>query len=391
MVLVFKISVFDDLDDVSQDWPQGATAGNGARFHPFQSVAFLKVWLSSLGRTGRRSLHFVEVRDAAGRPVIFIPLCISLSKGARILEFIDADAADYNAPVLFPTPIAWSRETAEELWRAVTDALPPFDVVMFSKMPGDIDGIVNPLGLIGDRPNGVSCHGNDLRRPWAEIEAGIPQRKTLMRKIRNLEKIAPLSFGIAADEAERRQATLAFMRQKQWRFEQTRVPGFDVDAGKRDFFDRGTELFAREGMLRLFYLKSGEEIIATIWGLVAGRRYYAIMLSFEAGAWAKYSPGSVLYCRTLEWLCENGFEWLDLGIGDEAWKLESCETTFPLTAREQPVTLRGRIFLMRRRVAAGIRSTAIWQAVRPLKWVILRRLRQANVAFLGWMYFPVIC
>jgi len=376
MTPLFRISVFDELDGVSQDWPRGATGAHGARFHPFQSVTFLRVWTSSFGRSGRRSLHFVEVRDEEGRPVIFVPLCITRRSGARVLEFIDADAADYNAPILFPTSISWSRQLAERLWQEIVEKLPPFDILLFSKMPADIDGILNPLNLIADRANDVSCHANDLRRPWAEIEAAIPQRKTLSRKIRNLEKIAPLEFRIAAGEGERREATAAFLRQKQWRFEQTRVPGFDVDADKHDFFHEGTRVFAREGMLKLFYLKSGETIIATMWGLTAGSRYYAIMLSFEAGEWAKFSPGSMLYYRTLKWLHENHFEWLDLGIGDEAWKVESCETTFRLTAKRLPVTLRGRIFLARSRIVEAVRSTFLWQKLRPLKWVVLRRLRQ---------------
>ncbi|WP_162894779.1 GNAT family N-acetyltransferase [Rhizobium terrae] len=384
MVPVFNIAVFDQLDSVSRDWPRGATSEHGARYHPFQSVIFLKVWTDSFGRSGRRSLHFVEVRDGGGRPVFFVPLCITMRNGAKVLEFIDANAADYNAPILFPTTIVWSRTLVERLWLAIVSKLPSFDVLVFSKMPSDIDGLANPLSLIADRANDISCHANDLRRPWPEIEAGVPQRKTLFRKIRNLEKVAPLEFRIATEEHERREATDAFLRQKQWRFEQTRVPGFDVDVDKRDFFHEGTHVFAREGMLKLFYLTSGEEIIATMWGLMAGRRYYAIMLSFEAGKWAKFSPGGVLYYRTLRWLHEHQFEWLDLGIGDEPWKLESCETTFRLTAKQLPVTLQGRVFLARQRLAGAIRSTALWQAVRPLKWIILRRLKQMTMTLTGY-------
>lgn len=375
MVPVFKISIFDNLDDLSQDWPR-ASAAEGAHFHAFQSVTFLKVWLASFGRSGERSLHFVEVRDAEDRPVIFIPLCITRRNGTRILEFVDADAADYNAPILFTTSISWTPELAERLWHEIASQLPPFDLLIFSKMPADIDGLANPLSLMGDQANEASCHANDLRRPWADIEAAIPQRKTLARKMRNLEKITPLEFRIADGDEERREATAAFLRQKQWRFEQTRVPGFDVDADKHDFFRDGTEIFAKEQMLKLFYLRSGDRIIATIWGLTAGKRYYAIMLSFEAGEWAKFSPGSVLYYRTLQWLHGNGYEWLDLGIGDEAWKIESCETTFPLTAKQAALTLRGQVYLLRQRSVAALRSTRLWRSLRPLKWVIRRRLRQ---------------
>jgi CelD/BcsL family acetyltransferase involved in cellulose biosynthesis len=379
----FAISVFDDVDAVSADWPRSGNAADGVVFHPFQTVTFLKAWLASFGRSGKRSLHFVEVREGAGRPLLFIPLCISHRKGARILEYIDGDAADYNAPILFSTDIEWSRERAEQLWRDVTRALPPFDLVQLNKMPSDIDGMINPLGFMGDQAYEISCHGNDLRRPWADVEAAVPQRKTLLRKSRQIDRIAPLTFGIAGDDNERAEANAAFLRQKQQRFEQTMVPGFDTDADKLDFFRHGTERFAAEGMLALFYLKAGEDIIATIWGLTAGKRYYAIMLSFETGEWARYSPGSILFYRTLEWLHANGYEWLDLGVGDEAWKLESCETTFPLSARQEAVTFRGRALLLRSGAMAALRSTSLWRRLRPLKWIIRRRLRQAALLIAG--------
>lgn len=375
----FRITISQNIDSISEDWPTGLVDVQGVHFHAFQSAVFLKVWLASFGRSGQRSLHFVEVRNAAGSPLIFMPLCISRRDGVRILEFIDGDAADYNAPILFDTDFEWTEERANQLWRQVTEALPAFDLLLLSKMPADIDGVINPLSFIGDRPNAISCHANDLRRSWTDIEAGVPQKKTLLRKMRQIERMVPLEFLLADSEQERQEATQAFIRQKQWRFEQTHVPGFDVDTDKRDFFQEGTEVFAKEGMLRLFYLKAADEIIATIWALAIGKRCYAIMLSFEAGEWARYSPGSILYYRTLQWLHDRGYEWLDLGIGDEPWKLDSCETTFQLTAKLAPVTLAGRVFLLRSDMAASIRATWLWRTIRPMKWVLLRRFKQASI------------
>jgi CelD/BcsL family acetyltransferase involved in cellulose biosynthesis len=259
--------------------------------------------------------------------------------------------------------------------------LPPFDVQRLTKMPAQIDGVCNPLSLLGDRPNVVSCHGNDLRRSWAEIDKALPRRQGLMRKIRKLEGLGPLHFGAAQDEGEQKAATEAFLRQKQWRFEQTHVPGFDADRDKLDFFTDGTATFADAGMLQLFTLRSGDTILATLWGLRVARRFYAIMLSFEPGDWARFSPGSILYYQVLRHLHGQGYEWLDLGIGDEAWKTESCETTFDLVATEKAVSRAGHVLLARTRLVAAVRSTSIWQAIRPLKWIIRRRLKRSLQIF----------
>jgi len=382
MVPAFQIAVFDKLEDVSSDWPRAAQAENGAHFHAFQTVTFLTAWTNSFGRSGRRSLHFVEVRDRAGRPVLFMPLCITRRTGAAILTFIDNDAADYNAPILFPVGFQWTRDVIEGLWRQIASKLPSYDVLELDKMPSDIDGLVNPLALLSNGAHSISCHGTDLRRPWSEIDLAYPNRRTVLRSARLLNDKAPLEFRVARRRDEMDEAVAAMLRQKQQRFEQTRVPGFETDRDKYDFFNEGTYLFAEEGMVVLFYLKAGDQILATNWGLVAGRRFHGIMTSFEGGEWAKFSPGSILNYRVVEWLHREGFEWHDLGVGDEAWKLKAARA-FELTRRRSAATLQGWIYLQRRAAMMRLRATQFWQKIRPLKWIILRRLRHSALALVG--------
>ncbi len=382
MVPAFQISVFEKLDDVSVDWPRAAKAQNGAHFHAFQTVTFLTAWTNSFGRSGRRSLHFVEVRDGAGHPVLFVPLCITRRTGAAVLTFIDNDAADYNAPILFPVEFEWTREVIEGLWRQIASHLPAYDVLELDKMPADIDGLVNPLALLSNAAHSISCHGTDLRRPWSEIDSAYPNRKTVLRSARLLNDKAPLEFCVARQRDEMDEAVRAMLRQKQQRFEQTRVPGFETDRDKYDFFNEGTYLFAEKQMVVLFYLKAGDLILATNWGLVAGRRFHGIMTSFEGGDWAKFSPGSILNYRVVEWLHREGFEWHDLGVGDEPWKLKAARA-FNLSQRRSAATFNGWIYLQRRAAMVRLRATQFWQTIRPLKWIFFRRLRQSTLALLG--------
>ena len=373
----FLIEVRGSPGELSPDWPSGAPGQRGdALLHAFQTRTFLEVWLESFGRTGRQSFHFVEVRDRAGRPLLLVPLRIIVAGGARLLQFIDHEAADYNAPVLFSSGHAWTRESAKQLWQQIVAKLPPVDVVELTKMPGDVEGVDNPLFLLGSGAGELSCHATDLRRPWAEIDREVPRRTTLLRKIRGLERISPLGFHVAETAEEVRRVTEVMLRQKQRRFEETMVPGFDVDRDKFDFFDKGTARFHQQGMLKLFYLTSGDNtIVATIWGLTSEKRYYAIMLSFEGDEWTRHSPGSILFYKALEWLHRNGYEWMDLGIGDEPWKLESCRTTIPLVERREALTPRGRLHMARMKLTEAVRRTQAYQRLRPLKWVVLRKIR----------------
>lgn len=373
----FRIAIHEKLEDLSPEWPRdGRSAAQGVRFHAFQTVTFFEAWLDSFGRSGHQIFRFVEVRDEASRPVIFIALRILNRGGARLLQYVDHDAADYNAPILFKSQIIWSREVAEDLWRQIVVKLPAFDVIDLVKMPAEVEEVANPLAYLGDRKSELSCHATDLRRSWTEIEEELPRRTTLLRKIRSLERLVPIEFHVAQTPDEVRKITDVMLRQKQRRFEETMVPGFDVDRDKYDFFSDGTPLFHRREMLLLFYLTAGETVVATIWGLVADRRYYANMLSFEGHEWSKHSPGSILFYKSLKWLHDNGFEWMDLGIGNEPWKLESCRTTIGLSERSEAVTMRGRLYLARLRARTNLRATKTYQRLRPLKWIVLRSLRR---------------
>jgi CelD/BcsL family acetyltransferase involved in cellulose biosynthesis len=77
----------------------------------------------------------------------------------------------------------------------------------------------------------------------------------------------------------------------------------------------------------------------------------------------------------LQHLSQQGYACLDLGIGDEPWKLAVGDVTIPLGRLRAAQTLRGRLALARQRLHEQLTATALWQQLRPLKWIILRRLR----------------
>ncbi|MGO4339970.1 GNAT family N-acetyltransferase [Labrys sp. KB_33_2] len=380
MMMKLSVQVHDSLETVSKEWPVSpADAPANARYHVFQTLTFLRVWWDTFGRGAAVTPCLVEVRDAEGRPVLFAPLGLSKRKQARILTFADADAADYNAPILFPVDHEWTRERAAELWRLIVEALPAFDLVTLSKMPEQVGGLTNPLYLIADASNDVACHGTNLCRPWHEIDKAVPFRKTLLKKMRGLERIGPLRYLVVADEQDH-DGVLAFvLRQKQRRFEETKVPGFDADPEKYAFFHEGTRSFVDARMVHLAGLRVGDEIVGAMWGLVQGRHYYAILIGSEGTEWAKYSIGRIVYYKTLEWLHKAGFEYMDLGIGDEPWKLDHCDTTVPLAQMTVIRTWRGRWYRRRMRALESLRQTLLWRKLRPLKWVVLRWLGQSFV------------
>ncbi len=360
---------------IPADWP-GIAAMGEVRGHVFQTREFIGVWLETFGSAPHIEARFVDVADHDGRLVLRLPLAIETRRGLRTLGFADQSAADYNAPLLYPSSIAWTPELAADLWRAVEAAAPKVDKVLLDKVPPMVGDLVNPIYLVASEPNGESAHGSDLTRPWPEIEATQSQLKTLKRKARGLEKLGPVEFAVASTKSDRDRILARLLEQKQRRFEDTHVPGFDESPQSRRFYEIATDTFAASGNLHLASLSVGDEIIATSWTVSLGSTIYETMIGFESGEWAKHSGGRILNLRFLEWAKSQGFTYLDHGIGDEGWKLENCDTHVPLGRLEIARSGAGRRQMALERLKQSITAQPFYQKLRPYKWILKRALKR---------------
>ena len=373
----FAVRVHADVSALPPCWPRSGRTSD-ARAHVFQTAEFLKAWLETFGRASRAQACFVEVRDADGALAMLAPLVITREAGARTLTFVDGGSADYNAPILFETPWHWTPRNAAEAWRAIKTALPRFDVALFDKMPAEVGGVVNPFHLLATGENPESCHATDLRKPWPEVEKRQVFYGKRMRRIASLAETTPVEMEIATDKPARDRILAALIAQKQRRFEETRVPGFDAQPEKREFYERATEAMAEAGALHLSALSFGGEIVAAQWSLVHDKRYYALVGSFDPSVYGRYSPGKVLYLMLIKHLHENGFAFADLGVGDEDYKRDHCDVTIRLTVMTEAQSAAGRLFLARIDGMKRLRASALWQRLRPLKWIVLRKLRRGG-------------
>ena len=371
----FAVRVHDDAATLPAHWPRSGRTSD-ARCHVFQTAEFLKVWCETFGRAAKARTYFVEVRDADGALAMLAPFAIVRKGGARTLSFIDGGAADYNAPILFETAWDWTPRNASEAWAAIKTALPPFDIALFDKMPADVGGITNPFHLLATAENPESCHATNLRRTWPEIEKGQVFYGKRLRRIASLRETTPVEFLIAEDKPARDRILAALLEQKQKRFEETRVPGFDAQPEKKRFYELCTEAMAESGALHISGLEIAGEIVAAQWSLIHDGHYYALVGSFDGSTYARYSPGKVLYLMLIKHLFENGVGISDLGVGDEAYKQDHCDMTIRLSVMVEAQTAVGRLFLARAEAMKRLRESALWQRLRPLKWILLRKLRR---------------
>lgn len=379
----YDIRCFNTVSDVSAEWPAATKDAPGKfnshaspNYHIFQTTTFLKIWADTYAPALNAELCLVEVRTTAGQPVIFLPLTIIPRGGIRLLSFTDHGVADYNTPVLFDCGLQWNKHQAENLWRQITLALPAFDFSDFENMPERLGSLVNPLFLLANCSNSADSHATSLLPAWTIIEQSLMRPKHIRRNIRQLKELGHLMFSVA-NTNEERQAFLEFMlHEKQQRFIETNVPGFEKHPEKLHYFRQATKRFDDAGVLHLSALILNTEIIACMWGLTSGSHYYGIMIASSLKNWARYSPGRVMHYMLIEHLKAQGYDYLDLGVGNESWKLQNCDLTIPLMRMTSAPTIRGRLYEIRQKTMAHLRSTSFWQALRPLKWRIIRAIKR---------------
>lgn len=380
---VYAIHCFNNVHDVSADWP-AATRNSPSKFnshaspnyHIFQTTTFLKIWAETYAPVIKAKLCLIEIRLKTNQPVMFLPLAIIPRGGIRLLSFTDQGVADYNAPVMFDCGITWTKAQAENVWTQIKQALPAFDFIDFENMPEKLGSLINPLFLLATQPNVADSHATSLKPDWATIEQSLMRPKNIRRNLRLLKDIGACTFSVA-DTDEERQDYLNFMLyEKQQRFIETAVPGFEKHPEKLQYFKLATERFHEAGVLHLSALKLNGEIIACMWGLTSGTHYYGIMIASNLQDWAKYSPGRIMHYVLIKHLKEQGYDCLDLGVGNEDWKLQNCDLTIPLMRMTASTSLRGRLYEIRQNTMASLRATAFWQALRPLKWRLLRAIKR---------------
>ncbi|MGK8638516.1 GNAT family N-acetyltransferase [Brucella anthropi] len=368
----FDIRVYSSAEQLSNDWPD-ADDKTGSAFFVFQTKSFVRAWDATYGRRPGTQLCLTEVRQHDGTPLLFLPLSITRIYGSRVLGFIDDGVSDYNVPIVFPAAAKLSPDTTARVLEAVVAAVPSHDVIAFCKMPERVEGFANPLWQLANKLSNASTHAISLMRPMDEIERSIQSISNIKKRDRTLQKMEGCRFFIAQTQAERRSVLQVMLRQKQRRFEETKVPGFDAHPEKRRFFEEATEQLAQHNGLHLSALAVGETILATMWSVVRNDHYCAMITTFEAGTWSKFSPGKVIILRLLHRLKADGYACFDLGFGDEGWKIGLCDRTIPLRDYIRPATLRGRTSLILARSLEWIRSTLLYKKLRPLKWRVLRK------------------
>jgi len=309
---------------------------------PFQAEPWLSHWYGTFSGRDDVTPVLVHVADAMGRDALALPLILR-RKSLRTVEFADLGITDYNAPLLGPAAPVDEAE-ARALWRAVRAALPPADLIEFTKV----------LTTIGDRPNPLvqafggevsNLFGSYLRidtdyETWLRSLAK-GNRKELGRFWRVFTRDERARFVFAEDPEMVGKIYGYLTAQQSARIRSLGLPYLldepDYDAFYRELLLDGL----KDGSAKLSALTAGDELVAGLFGIAHGDHYSMVRISTAGGEWANCSPGRLLIERTMEALHRQGFRTFDFTIGDYGHKRSFEVRHIPLVDIHQSLSWRG--------------------------------------------------
>jgi CelD/BcsL family acetyltransferase involved in cellulose biosynthesis len=357
----FKVELVAGGNLAAVDWPSISDTRD-LRMYIFQSREFLDVWLDTIGKATRVEPCFVVVRDASGRPVLYLPLVIETKFNVRLLRFMDCGVADYNAPIV-AADRTLSREEFHAVWADVLALLPGFDVIDLKKIASDIAGALNPLTYLDCTPFGDSGHAIVLTRLRDQPDtrrAEVRLRRKLQSYAKGLSQIGEPRFIVNPAAAEATRVAERLLELKRQKYERTSTPDFLAAPGVERFYREMMSPGRLGAISHLAALTVGDTVASAHLGFIGRGRFYYIFPAYDT-QFGRYRVGHLLLQHLIDQSVTQDFATFDLGIGDASYKNKWATHRLALQSHERAVTAAGRVYLQMRRVgrfvaASGIRT-----------------------------------
>ena len=336
-----RIEVFHSASEVEHIWRK---AQENCACYGFQTFEWLSTWQETIGVAERIEPHIVHIADANENTLMLLPLGIQRWLGLLFLSFLGGHVTDYHAPIVRAEFAAGLDAAAlNRLMAFVLERLPRIDVIAFEKMPSVIDDASNPFAGLADAKHVCNAHAAALGGTFTDFRKRRSAKffSTGDRKWRRLSEIAPVRFCIAESPDAAAEILRVLIRQKRRRYQELGYPGaladftFHATVAKRHLIT---------GLIQTSALCVGETMVATHLGMIFRNRFYYLMPSYEAGDWARFSPGRILMQSLIEWSISQGLKEFDLTIGDETYKRLWADHTLPLYECIRGLTGKGKIY-----------------------------------------------
>ena len=367
-----SVRIYRDLAAVEPEWRRFERCADCTAFQTFD---WLAAWQRNVGlREGVRPAIAVG-RFGGDETAFIVPLGVAPARWAKRLCWLGQELCDYNAPLLardFSQRVAPDRFLA--VWRELlqqiqTDPLLRHDWIEFEKMPQEIGAQINPFTYLAVTPNASGAHLTHLGDDWEEFYTTKRSSGTRRRdraKRRHMSEYGEIRFMTASDADDARRTLETLMEQKSRSLARRGIADIFARPGYREFFlDLASNPNIRD-LIHISRVEVGTTSAATNFGIVFGDCYYHVLASYDHGAISQYGPGALHLRELMAHAIRLGLKRFDFTIGDEAYKLEWCDTRLSLYDYSATVTWRGlpasAFSTVRRRIKRFIKQTPfVWR------------------------------
>lgn len=316
----WKTTIYKHYAGLESLWRQLEAEGHCTVFQTYDWAA---CWYDTAVLSGEAEPLIAVVFNENFGLAWIMPLCLYRKKGLRIISFADLGIADYVAPLMArdapSDPVA-----IRAMLRSVFKELPACDIINFQKLAGQVDGVPNPLLLLpGLERFSVGCHGIRLDEPWPVLKKKIMQSR-LRSHIRHREKLIKEEGEVVIEHHVAPEMFMPLMDRiiitRNKRFSEIGKP--PMPPLWQNFYKNLAGRKSRTLNIIISTMTVAGETVATCFGFVRGKTYYAIMPTFEMGKWERFAPGTMLYDAMLTNFSEQAGEggYFDFTVGDEPYK-----------------------------------------------------------------------
>jgi CelD/BcsL family acetyltransferase involved in cellulose biosynthesis len=342
---------------IKPDWDKVYCAGEPT---VFQSTRWLTGWYESLaGQTDIEPLLLTVRNLRTGLVALYLPLLKHTVNGVRIVEFADLDLTGYNAPLLGPAAPR-EPETVAAMWRDLRWALRRLpggiDLVRLRKMPVDLNGTPNPFAAIksaraSSLKGNIITTGDNLDAYRFSI-----RQMQLARSWRVFTRNANAAFRIITDKEEALSMLDIMEAQQAKRNRCLGLKSVLDDKVRAAFYRNLIASGVDDGYVVMSALTSGEEVVATAFGIRQGEYYAVLRISNAGERWSNCSPGRLVLDRTIAALHKEGVRQFDLSVGNDELKRRFGAVKVQLAEVTAAISLRGLPLVMREQAARWLHS-----------------------------------
>lgn len=313
---------------------------------PFQTAS----WLKAIINAETDPKHIIIVGFQNHQPVVLFPFALKKTWFGTKLTWLGEKISDYNNIIVdgdyrsrMPSGLC------HIVMRMLHDSSRNFEAAHlirvqpeFPCFPGEPEN--HTLLLEAE----YSSHALSLEKNWKQLYQKLRSSKSrsrLKNKLQSLRKTGHVSFGRIRGNTARIEAATVILDWKAAQLYQinARNPFNDGTEPSRTRQTIENEIRSDNSSLQIFGLFLDGKLIAGMLAFVTKDTFYLYVTSFSSQIARKFSVGTQLLVKTLEYAARSGCRTYDFLIGDEPYKQDWCDTKIPLQHHAKAYSGRGRL------------------------------------------------